>query len=62
MAAEISGHPAVELDLGNGQATLITCCAACGELRTILFLDKDRWFCFRCRAEGATRPHLYAVA
>jgi hypothetical protein len=62
MAAEIQGHPAVELHLGEGPPTLITVCAECGELRTILFLSRDRWFCTRCRAEGAAPPNLYPVA
>jgi ribosomal protein S27AE len=64
MSAEptIQGHPAIELDLGNGQATLITVCASCGQMRTILFLSKDRWFCTKCRAEGAAPPNLYPVA
>lgn len=59
---EIGGHPVSELVLDNGDARLITCCASCGQLRTILFLSKDRWFCTRCRAEGVTRPNLYPVA
>jgi len=61
-AAEIQGHPAVEVDLGNGEATLITVCAACGKLRTILFLRRDRWYCTCCRVEGAAPPNLYPVA
>ncbi len=41
---------------------LITCCAACGQLRTILFLANDRWMCFRCKTEGQTKPDLYPIA
>jgi ribosomal protein S27AE len=59
---EIKGHPTVELDLGNGQPTLITVCANCGELRTILMLTKDRWYCTRCRIEGATVPNLFPIS
>ncbi len=59
---EIGGHPTLELITGPDQTTLVTVCAACGQLRTILFLDKDRWFCTRCRTEGATRPNLYPIA
>ena len=54
----IDGHPTVELENG----TVLTVCASCGKLRTILFLDRDRWLCTACRAEGATRPNLYPVA
>lgn len=42
--------------------TLITVCAECGNLRTVLFLAKDRWFCFRCKTSGAAPPNLYPVA
>ena len=59
---EISGHPVVELYLAADQEPrLITVCANCGQLRTILFLSKDRWFCSKCRTEGATRPNLYPI-
>jgi len=58
VAAEINGHPVAEL--GNGM--LVTVCASCGKLRTILFLDRDRWLCTACRAEGKTKPSLYPVA
>lgn len=61
MAAEIHGHPAVELGLGDGTPTLLTVCANCGQLRTILFLRKDRWYCTQCRIEGAAPPNLYPV-
>jgi translation initiation factor 2 beta subunit (eIF-2beta)/eIF-5 len=54
----IHGHPA-EL---NSAGQLITVCAECGQMRTILFLRKDRWFCTRCRAEGAAPPNLYPIA
>lgn len=61
-AAEIDGHPALILPTDDGRGTLITCCAQCGQVRTILFLDHDRWFCTKCRAEGASAPNLYPVA
>lgn len=54
----IDGHPAVELQTGDGNSTLITVCAECGQMRTILFLDKDRWFCTKCQTEGAVAPNL----
>lgn len=56
----ISGHPTVPLldDVGN-LIQMITVCGHCGESRTILFLTRDRWYCSKCRAEGATPPNLY---
>lgn len=60
---EISGHPTVELHVGpDVPPTLLTVCASCGQLRTILFLTRDRWFCTRCKTEGATSPNLYPIA
>lgn len=60
---EIDGHPVVELYLAAEQEPeLITVCANCGHMRTILFLSKDRWFCFRCKTEGASSPNLYPIA
>jgi hypothetical protein len=41
---------------------MITVCAHCGSTRTVLFLTKDRWMCFKCRAEGATPPNMFPVA
>jgi hypothetical protein len=58
----IAGHPTLELAHEPGLSTLITVCASCGELRTILFLTRDRWLCTRCRAEGAAPPNLYPIA
>lgn len=64
MAADptIQGHPELVLEHEAGPPTLITACASCGQLRTILFLARDRWFCTKCRAEGAAPPNLYPVA
>jgi len=47
--------------LGN-DPIVITVCAECGRMRSVLFLDRDRWFCTGCRAEGAAAPNLYPVA
>jgi ribosomal protein L37AE/L43A len=58
----IHGHPAVVFEHEAAPPTLLTVCAECGQLRTILFLARDRWFCTRCRAEGAAPPNLYPVA
>lgn len=65
MAADptIQGHPSLLLDTGpQTPPTLVTVCAECGQLRTILFLSKDRWFCTRCRTGGAAPPNLYPIA
>lgn len=59
---EIQGHPALVLEHEHRQPTLVTVCAHCGQLRTILFLRRDRWYCTRCRAEGAAPPNLYPIA
>lgn len=60
---EIDGHPVAELYLVPEQEpTLITVCANCGHMRTILFLSKDRWFCFTCKTEGASAPNLFPIA
>lgn len=60
---EIGGHPTLELIIGGDtEPTMITVCASCGQMRTILFLSRDRWLCTKCRVEGATSPHLYPVA
>jgi len=58
----ISGHPALELPNGRDQPVVITVCAECGAMRTVLFLSKDRWFCFKCRAEGAAPPNMFPLA
>lgn len=59
---EIKGHPVLELDTGSDFPTLITVCAECGSMRTILFLRRDRWYCTKCRTEGHAPPNLYPVA
>lgn len=57
----IKGHPVIELETSENPV-LITVCAECGELRSVLWLSKDRWYCRTCRAAGATPPNLYPVA
>jgi ribosomal protein S27AE len=60
---EIHGHPTAPLLDDRGDLiTMITVCAHCGNTRTILFLRKDRWFCTKCRMEGAAPPNLYPIA
>jgi len=61
-ADTINGHPTVELHHDDGPPTLITVCAECGHVRSILFLTRDRWFCSQCRAEGVSAPNLYPIA
>lgn len=56
MAREISGHPALEAANYRDEPVTITVCAGCGQMRTVLFLSRDRWFCTSCRVEGDTRP------
>lgn len=58
----VTGHPTIELDTGHNEPALLTVCAHCGQLRSILFLAKDRWLCTKCRTEGATAPSLYPIA
>lgn len=52
----IGGHPTLPL-LQGGEETgqMITVCVDCGELRTIIMLVGDRWYCSRCRAQGTTK-------
>ncbi len=56
----VKGHPEISLEV-DGVETLITVCAECGQMRTILFLTGDRWYCSKCRAEGAAPPNLYPL-
>ena len=59
----ITGHPTLPLlDDHGDQIDTVTVCGNCGELRTILILTGDRWYCSKCRAEGRSRPNLYPVA
>lgn len=59
----IQGHPTMELLVGPERTpTLLTVCAECGSLRTILFLSHDRWLCTKCRTSGATAPNLYPIS
>lgn len=53
---EISGHPTATFDRDNAPPLLLTVCANCERVRTILFLSGDRWFCTSCRNEGDARP------
>lgn len=62
----IKGHPTLTLAPSNPRAetngVVITVCVECGRMRTVLFLNRDRWYCAGCRAEGATPPNMYPIA
>jgi translation initiation factor 2 beta subunit (eIF-2beta)/eIF-5 len=45
-----------------GTPTLLTVCASCEKVRTILFLTGDRWYCTSCRTSGDAKPKLYPVS
>lgn len=59
---EIPGHPKLELVRSEKPPIVVSVCAACGHMRTVLFLTKDRWMCFRCKTEGNAPPNLYPVS
>ena len=62
-AATISGHPTLELDpLAGSDPVVITVCAECGEMRTVLWLTEDRWYCGHCKHIGENRPHMFPLA
>jgi len=54
----INGHPEMEPE-GN---TAITVCVECGQLRTILWLLGDRWYCTKCKTEGVNRPTVIPIS
>jgi len=61
--AEIQGHPVLELEPLQGEdPVVITVCAQCGEMRSVLWLTGDRWYCRSCRAEGVKPPNMYPIA
>jgi hypothetical protein len=53
----ISGHP----ELMTPEGVVITLCAGCQRMRTILWLDNDRWHCTNCRDEGRARPTMIPI-
>ncbi len=57
----VLGHPEVTAVNEEGRKMRISVCAECGELRTILWLTGDRWYCRSCRAEGAGKSTLIPV-
>ena len=61
--AVIDGHPTLELVNDQGDTIqLLTVCAECGQVRSILFLTRDRWYCTSCRTEGKAPPRMFPVS
>jgi hypothetical protein len=60
--ATINGHPTLELVNGDQEPVVVTVCAHCGAMRSVLWLTVDRWICNQCKTEGASRPNMYPVA
>lgn len=58
----VDDHPALVMPDGNGEAVAITVCAECGKLRTVLWLDQDRWYCSSCRTQGRSKPKMFPIA
>lgn len=58
----VQGHPSVAAITPEGREIRITVCAECGELSTILWLTKDRWYCRNCRTEGAGRAEKVPIS
>lgn len=55
----IDGHPSIILPSdASGNQIMITVCAECEKMRTVLFLHEDRWFCTNCRNEGVVAPTM----
>ena len=59
----INGHPERALLDSDGELiTMLTVCAQCGAVRSILFLTADRWYCSACRFQCSVPPKLYPVS
>ena len=41
---------------------VITVCAECGEMRSVMWLTKDRWYCRTCRNYGWQPPDMFPIA
>lgn len=59
--ATVRGHPTIELYTGQ-DPVLVTVCCECGSLHSVLWFNRDRWYCRVCRSEGAAPPTLYPVS
>lgn len=57
----IKGHPEIVQANAADNPVSITVCSSCGKMRTILWLDGDRWYCNNCRVEGSTRPKMFPI-
>jgi hypothetical protein len=60
--AEIRGHPEILLPNASDNPVAITVCCECGAMRSVLWLDNDRWRCNSCRAESGNRPTVIPIA
>ena len=58
---QIKGHPTGVAMNTQGQELRITLCSECGELRSILWLTGDRWYCRSCRSEGAGNSKVIPI-
>jgi hypothetical protein len=58
----IQGHPTIEAHREGMTPLDITVCGECERMRTIIFLDDDRWLCANCRNSGSARPKQFAVS
>ena len=59
---EIQGHPEILLPNATDNPVAITVCCDCGAMRSVLWLDGDRWYCRQCRASSDNRPKVYPIA
>jgi len=61
--AVIGGHPEVPLldERGNVSA-MLTVCAECGGVHTIILLTGDRWYCSACRVKGINKPKMFPIS
>lgn len=57
MTTIIKGHPhEIAVNDITGQENDVALCAECGSLKSVLWLNRDRWFCRVCRNEGVVNP------
>lgn len=62
-AQTIGGHPSIPLYNSVGDVErMITVCAECGEMRTIILLVEDRWYCSSCKAGGVSKPKMFPIS
>jgi ribosomal protein S27AE len=59
---EVNGHPTLEFGNSDDNAVMITVCCECGQMRSVLWLSADRWYCSKCKAAGDRRPTMIPIA